>query len=308
MSKDSAFGAPSTAIIARQPSLAWRVFVATLLGIVVTLLYVSATLKLVPLLRDVLWFPNRLPIVGSTAVLALCLLEVTVAALVGYCRHFARAWFVAAGFFIVLAIVSSVRAFMGVSTCGCFGDVSVSPRTIAIADGVIAACLWCVGRRLSRPANGNPSIPWRSCSHIMLGAAIVLSASGFLGAIAGTRMQPLVVYSGGIEAEWGEEGRLIEARVPIVNTSDRTLVIGGAKTGCSVAVDRRASLPVSLAPRQEYQLPVRARVVPNSRSVIVTFVLFAGNGRLRSVVIRADLRVPRTAQRVIRRDGKSVGA
>jgi len=122
---------------------------------------------------------------------------------------------------------------------------------------------------------------------------VVALSAGVVAAVSAHR-NPLLPYSGPVNARMiagDSEYRLLEADIPVANTTDKSLFICGAVSGCGVRVISASRFPVRVGPGGCSRLTVRV-VIPANRSMArAALAVFVGSDTLRRVIVPALLRL-----------------
>lgn len=168
------------------------------------------------------------------------------------------AWAVALATFAAFAAVSAHLGFVGESSCGCFGALSVSPWIAFGLDVAVIAALtiWRPDLRAAVCARG------RAVTRLA-GAALcfVLIVGSLLGAMAGAatlrfgsteaalahlRNERIAIRPRMLDVGVASCGEVVRVRVEVVNWTDREVRIVGGTADCSCFV--LEDLPVTIPP------------------------------------------------------------
>ena len=177
----------------------------------------------------------------------------------------AQAWLVAIGIFTLFALVSARQGWIGEASCGCFGNVVVSPWLAFAIDLTALALLLMVKPSRADLVAALPTIR-RFAPAALVGLFALVVATGYAiwayGSLASTlahlrgelvSIQPQIVDLG--TAEIGE-GRT--ARVDIVNFSPAEVFIFGGTSDCSCTVAE--DLPVRIPSGEAKAIRVKVRM------------------------------------------------
>jgi hypothetical protein len=200
-------------------------------------------------------------------------------------------WVAALGFFAVMTGVSLDLATTGQTSCGCFGQVPVSPwLTFAVDLAAVGALV------IFRPARQGdlPGGAWlQRLLKSVVGAAVLLAllAGGALlafddplEALARMRGDAIAVQPAVSDAGAGERGTVRNFRVQLVNRTDRPVRVLGGTTTCScVATD---DLPFILQKGETGSITVSVRFVGAPGRFQHSFVLLTDTETQPVVVAR----------------------
>jgi hypothetical protein len=201
------------------------------------------------------------------------------------------AWTVALGFFTILAGASLYLALTGQRSCGCLGQVTVSPWLMFGLDaGAVAAlALW----RPAHSAARSPAVWCRQALKIVAGAAVLLAlgSSGFLlafpgpaEALAWLRGEAITVEPVVSDVGKGQPGEQQTFRVNLTNRTDRPVRLVGGTTSCRCTATN--DLPLILAPGETGTIEVEIMFVGSPGRFRHHFVLFTDDERQPRVVAR----------------------
>lgn len=148
-------------------------------------------------------------------------------------------WMMALGVFTVFAFVSAYQGWIGRASCGCFGQLSVSPWNAFGIDLTVLFAL-ILGRPDLGPVWQQPRLLLKSILIFIYGmvgtvallVALTSLASVIYGspdaALAHFRGERISIYPRLVDVGTGDPGEVRETAVEVVNRTDRTLrLIGG---------------------------------------------------------------------------------
>jgi hypothetical protein len=162
------------------------------------------------------------------------------------------AWLLAMVTFLSFAVVSAYQGFVGQASCGCFGQVSVSPfYALAVDLAVLVLLSTC------RPALAVPGMSlrcwlwqnlWPTASNItsVVAAFVVLvGAASFCfgsvgGAIAYLRGEPVSVSPRFVDVGTGAPGEVKIFQVEVTNWTGKPVRLIGGTNDCSCNLTIRA--------------------------------------------------------------------
>lgn len=189
------------------------------------------------------------------------------------------AWLASIGFFTLLACASLYMAFVGQSSCGCFGRVTVSPWQAFGVDValVCATLLW----RPSR-APGTRASAWLQGALTTAGGTVVLLTligGAFLlfsddpaEALARLRGEVITVEPSISDVGTGVNEEQHEFQVQVRNNTERTIHIVGGTANCSCMAI--ADLPMTVPAHQARTMRVKIRLKGTAGAFQQPFRLF----------------------------------
>jgi len=188
------------------------------------------------------------------------------------------AWVSALGFFGILAGVSSYLALVGQRSCGCLGQVTVSPWVMFGIDvGAVAAlALWRPGRTATSP----PAVCARQLlkSGAVAAVLLALASSVFLLAnanpantLARLRGEAITADPAVCDVGEGTLGEERTFRIRLTNRADRPVRLVGGTTTCScIAI---GDLPITLGNGETADIEVSVKFVGSPGRFQRLFVL-----------------------------------
>jgi hypothetical protein len=182
-------------------------------------------------------------------------------------------WITAIASFAIFAGVSFHQGWIGQSSCGCFGKVTVRPwQAFAIDLTVIVGLLWCRPELNRLKEDTCPSLR-RTCYLVAVSVIVVATLTGLLAigasywfgsaeaALAYLRGERLSVQPSLVDVGEGEAGALQTATVRLVNRTDHPIRVVGGTSDCScVATD---DLPVRIAGGDSHSIRIKVRLPAN---------------------------------------------
>jgi len=201
------------------------------------------------------------------------------------------AWVMALGFFGLLAGASLYLALAGQRSCGCFGQVTVSPWVTFGLDvgAVVALALW-------RPAYAvdGPPVAWiQPLLKIGTGAAVLLAltSGAFLlafaspaEALAWLRGEAITAEPAVSDVGKGLPGEARVLRIRLSNRTPRLVRVVGGTTSCSCVASR--DLPLTLAYGETGSINVVVKFVGSPGRFQRHFVLLTDDEQQPEVVAR----------------------
>jgi hypothetical protein len=179
------------------------------------------------------------PFLSRTAEFALLEVEIVLALwlLSGWRRNWA--WLTTGVIFLLFALASLYMAWHGRSSCGCFGEVQVSPWITVGIDALIVSLVF-----LIRPCSNTYSseVGWRSAAVVLgitlalLGGVLVLLAfSGVTPTQALVRLRGdmVTVEPTTIDGGSAPRGTVKSVAVHLCNHTDKPIRVMGGTTDCS---------------------------------------------------------------------------
>lgn len=233
--------------------------------LVALFLVVSAGLKLHSLLYRP--FAAGSPFLSRTMEYALLEVEVLLALwlLSGWRRSWA--WLATSVTFGVFALASLYMAWLGRSSCGCFGEVQVSPWITFGIDCAVLAVLFLFRPREQEATEGQARwIAWRPIAAVAGGmvallavACLILTFAGIspAQALARLRGDHVTVEPATVDGGTAPRGTLQKLTLHLQNNTDHPIRITGGTTDCScVATD---DLPLTIPAGEQRPLHVRVK-------------------------------------------------
>jgi hypothetical protein len=180
------------------------------------------------------------------------------------------AWLLAVATFSGFAVISLFQGWVGQTSCGCFGRLSVSPwYALGLDVAVLAALL--VGRPDLKPLWDKPrSTAATALAPLACGVAGILVISGLLvglaaanfgsvrAAVAHFRGDRVAVQPAMIDVGKGESGESREVDVEVSNWTDSPVRLIGGTADCSCTVLN--DLPVTIPAKETRPVKVRLRM------------------------------------------------
>jgi hypothetical protein len=206
------------------------------------------------------------------------------------------AWAVALGFFGILAGVSLYLALIGQRSCGCFGEVQVSPWLTLSLDvaAIVALVIW-RPRAEDRGVQASwfgPVLKTAAGALVILtlfvGAALALFDSP-AEALAKLRGEAITVEPAVSEVGEGVRGEARVFRLSLTNQTAEPIRVVGGTTDCSCITT--GDLPITLAPGETGSIAVRVRFSGSPGKFQHRFVLYTDAEQQRVVVARFAGRV-----------------
>jgi hypothetical protein len=236
------------------------------------LLLAAATLKLHGLaiepIRPTGWFSQ--PGVQFTLVLLESLLGLWFLAGV----QVRQAWLVAVGLFTLFGLVSCRQGWVGETSCGCFGRLSVSPWHAFGLDVLILAALLIARPDLrsllamprQRLARGLRSAVWVVAGLALIGGVLVglayVSFGSVPAAIAYFRGERISVEPYVVDVGEGSAGELREVFVTLTNWTNKPVQLFGGTADCSCTVLQ--DLPMTIPAKESRSFTVQVRLMGTS--------------------------------------------
>lgn len=199
------------------------------------------------------------------------------------------AWLVASALFGCFAVFSLYQGLVGQTSCGCFGQLSVSPWH-ALGLDVLALVALALGRpeRAAFRAGPRPVL----LRPLTTGAGYLAGAAALLGPFAGAalyqfgsleaaaaylRGERIVVDPGLVDVGTGAAGELREVRVEVANFTDRPVRVIGGTSDCSCGVTSKLPQTIPAGGRRAVDVTVR---LPGRPGIFTRPVaLFIDDGR-----------------------------
>lgn len=169
--------------------------------------------------------------------------------------------------FIAMVLLNAFNGALGASSCGCFGEIVVSPWTMFVLDLLIAVVLVITSEGGFRVMMRTG---WSGLFLFFVSIAFSLAIFG-LGVVAqyGTpgrflaamRNEPLVVRPTSLNFGSDFGNSIVERPVEIENRSNQVIRIIGATSDCSCA--STSALPLEIAPGETRSVMIILRFPPN---------------------------------------------
>jgi hypothetical protein len=207
------------------------------------------------------------------------------------------AWLAACLAFTALAVTSFTVAVLGYPSCGCFGRVSVSPWFLFGVDALAVAALLRWGPSLAPwdlflplPSDGSP----RSAFGMRFGITVILTA--LLGALCWVALSPFTALAT-LRGESltldppvahvgkGAEEDVQDARLRVVNQTNRPIRLVGMKAGCSGIVTTD-NLPLTIPAREACHLAVQVKFAGSAGGFQQPVILYTDDSVQPVVVAR----------------------
>jgi hypothetical protein len=206
------------------------------------------------------------------------------------------AWVVALGFFAILAGVSLYLALAGQASCGCFGQLAVSPWAAFGLDiaAVAALLIW----RPGYTAEARPAVWLSGLLKAAAGAAafLVLIVGAFFLAfddpaevLARLRGESITVEPGVTHVGDGIAGEQRTFPVQLINHTSRPIRIVGGTTTCACIAT--GDLPATVPPHGCQEIRVWVRFTGTPGRFQHRFVLYTDDDTQRIAVARFAGRV-----------------
>ncbi len=173
----------------------------------------------------------------------------------GYARR--GAWLAGLALFTLLAGVSGYFASVGQASCGCFGQVAVSPW-VSLTLNAVCTVILLVGRPASDGASLRRTIAGYSAL-VVCGVVVLVGAGSSTGDawLARLGRESLAVVPGQAEASEAEAGAMRAVRVEIVNRSNEDVRLLGGSVSCAcMAAD---GLPLTVPARGRAEVEVKIK-------------------------------------------------
>jgi hypothetical protein len=179
----------------------------------------------------------------------------------------AASWVISIVVFSIFAIVSGWQGWIGRASCGCFGQVTVSPWWTFLLDLVILTTL-----AIGRPSFGHtkswsiPVIPMPAVFGFLAVLAMTVLVLGGMtwrhhsieGAFAALRGERISIYPRTADVGTGQAGQDIAASVQVVNRTNRPIHLLGGTADCSCVLT--GSLPITIPPKESRHINVDVRL------------------------------------------------
>lgn len=178
-------------------------------------------------------------------------------------------WLVALVTFTGFAAASFYLAWIGQSSCGCFGSLHVNPWFTLTLDSAILIGL-ALGRPDLAPLWANPRRELvEGCRPALVAAAGMAAMFAILWSVAlygfGSAPEALAYLRGErvsvqprlVNMGEGQPGELRQVAVEVANWTDKPIRVIGASRDCSCSVD---GLPVSIPPKQKRPISLKLRL------------------------------------------------
>lgn len=266
--------------MSRRP---WHLIRAILSGATALVLLAAAVFKLLPLLNDLVRFD--IFEITDALIVALVVAEVGAALLLLASPHQWQSWLVALLMFLGFLVAATAIAVQGRRSCGCLGELSVTPWVIATLDAVVVVAasfvLWTVRRSGS---NATSSLRAAHCCAVailfpVVGGLLFLGISTLqsTGHLAGP---VLVAVKHDVKANSSTNTSNVSV-VPVSfsNATSRSIRVVGAKLGCDTRL--LSQLPLTLAPGTTASLEVVTRIPEDVPRATLELTLYtSGTSRL----------------------------
>lgn len=180
------------------------------------------------------------------------------------------AWLIALVTFASYAVVSFYQAWIGQSSCGCFGRLSISPWYAFALDLTVLAALALARphlkslrerQRQSLMAALSPAIFGLGGTllvAVVLGGSVCASFGSVRAALAYFRGERISVEPRLVNVGTGERGQTQEASVTLSNWTDHPIQVFGGTANCSCTV--LDDLPVTIPPNESRPVTVSVRL------------------------------------------------
>ncbi len=203
----------------------------------------------------------------------------------------AWSWLTSLGFFTLLAGLSCRLGIMGQTSCGCAGNLTISPWWAFAAD-VIAVLALLRFRPKAITTGIRAGLPTAACGLALAASAFAIFTwqhGSANAAIAHLRGETIVVEPNVVDLGSGPAGQFQTFALNITNYSDKTVRIVGGTSDCScVSTD---DLPVSVEPKQSNTIRVRVKFTGSPGEFRRKFVLYCEEERLKVMPVAATGRV-----------------
>lgn len=214
-------------------------------------------------------------------------------------------WLVALTVFTSFAAVSFYQGWIGQSSCGCFGRLSVSPWAAFALDVLILAALG-FGRPDLTPLRDNPRrglaaavrpAAWGVAGVVMIGGLLVgvahLGFGSVPAAIAYLRGERVSIEPRLVDVGEGVGGESREVSVTLTNWTDRPVQLfgGTADCGCTVLND----LPVTIPAKESCSVSVLVRLSGPAGIFTRTATFLINDEGFKKIDFRLTGRITRTA-------------
>lgn len=211
-------------------------------------------------------------------------------------KHRIGSWLAAFAAFTSFAGASFYLGWIGQTSCGCFGSLSVKPWS-ALGIDVLTLAALLIARPDLRALRKNPqSTLIRPLAFAGIGLLGVSSLLGLLAgvahwkfgstaaALAHLRGESISLYPRLVDVGDGTPGEIRESVVELVNRTDETVRVVGGTSDCScVATD---NLPASIAPGESRFLTVKIKMPHDPGMFTRSATLFTGDEPIRLIGFR----------------------
>jgi hypothetical protein len=192
------------------------------------------------------------------------------------------AWWAGTFFFVLLAAVSLYQGVTGQESCGCFGELQVSPWwSFAIDVAAVAGLVWF---RPPRSSGGAWSDRYRPFVQVGVGAVVIVAlvvgifllvTDQPLHALARLRGEAIGVGPFVTDVGTGKPGEVRSFAVELINYTSSPVRIVGGTTSCGCVTTR--DLPVELPPGGSRPIRVEMRFTGSPGRFQHRFLLYADN-------------------------------
>ncbi len=173
------------------------------------------------------------------------------------------AWVCAFCLFAVLAVASAYFSWMGVSSCGCFGPLSVSPTWTLALDAALLVTLLAVHPPLREGHETRKQAIVAVIANVLAFAGSLMTIGGATLAAGEIGIAPVLAQARGERlvidpplVDLGERpGGFYVANIRVRNHTDHAVRLTGGTYDC--ACNTALALPISIPPHAEVDLPIR---------------------------------------------------
>lgn len=194
------------------------------------------------------------------------------------------AWVMALLYFVILGGVALAMGLMQRESCGCFGQVEISPWRVFVLDAIVVSLLVVLRPRTDAevPSGFGEVRQIVTCAVLILlviGSIVGLAPWGMSTSLAILRGDSIVVEPRVSDIGDGTPGEFHPGRIHLKNIGDKTVNLIGASSTCACIFN--SDFPVTIAPGETLALDVTVKFAGNE-----------GRFRARSEIYTDDVRQP----------------